>query len=311
MPTLMKKLVILQSATVAEQANALIDTGASFSFVQEALAVKLGGMSPLPQVMMFTLGDGNRLQITHGITLSLMIDGMHLLDTFLVLPGDGVEQVVLGATTLRKFGLKVDVAKDAVYAALTLNDTTINVQEVPMSEKLKALLLKLGIEVTDAMTEDQALAVLEAKATAKPATAPASLAVLAMLGLAETATEPQVKGKIMALQHRADVVPAEQFNQLQANLHDRDIRDTVDSALREGKITPAERVWADSEARKDLPAFQAFLAERPKVVPVGTKLPDAPTQQQHQAKVGDNELAIFAQLGVTVEQVANANPKVA
>lgn len=312
MPTLMNKICLAtgdkQSATI----SCLVDTGASFSFVREALADGLGTIVPLPRPMIFTLGDGNTISIDKAITLNLQLEGgVTVTDTFMVI-AQGVEQCVLGAGTMRKFGLKIDMERSQIYAAIITTNTKPTKRQEDSMEKLKALCAKFGISAPEGMTEEQALAGIEAKlATPMPATKPASLAVLKELELPETATEPEITGKIVALKHPGNVVSAEVHNAVLAQLKAKEVESAVTTALQSGKIAPSELTWCEKMAEEDLPKFAAFIATRGKVVPIASKLPEQKQEQKHQAKVGDDELAIFAQLGVTVEEVVKANPKTA
>lgn len=307
MPDLVKTAFV-KGDKAEQQTTVLVDTGASYSFVARAVAAACGTITKLPTPMKFTVADGRGMTVEDTVMLTLLIDGMTITDNFMVME-KGVDDVILGIATMNKFRLKVDPAKELIYAAITTNDTpTPNMEEIAMSEKLKATCAKLGISTPEGMTEEQALTAIEAKmSTPPPAAKPASLAVLKELELPETATEAEIAGKIVALKHPGNVVSAEVHNAVLAALKAQEVKSAVRAALQEGMIAPSELAWCEKMAEEDLPKFGAFIATRGKVVPVATKLPAQ--EQTHQLKVGDDELAIFAQLGVTVEQVAKANPQ--
>lgn len=309
MPNL-KMPVLLSGDKDKVNASALVDTGASFSFVTRSVAEKIGTITMMPTPQKFTLGNGGMIVINEQVTLEMQIEGLLIADNFMVID-QAPDEVILGLATMNKYRLRIDPARETLYAVLTTTDTpTPNMEEQTMSEKLKATCAKLGIIVSEGMTEDAALAAIEAKiATPPPAAKPASLAVLKELELPESATEAEIAGKIVALKHPGNVVSAEVHNAVLAQLKAQEVKSAVQTALQEGKIAPSELPWCEAMAKEDLPKFSAFIATRGKVVPIATKLPEQ--EQKHQAKVGDEELAIFAQLGVTVEQVVKANPQAA
>lgn len=282
----------------------LFDTGASHSFVRRALAEQVAQIQRLPSPFRFTLGDGRPLVIDEIAALTIDIGGTPVLDTFMVFPGDGLEDVVLGASTMRKFGLKLDLEHSTVYAEMREQGVDgRSHEEVRMQEVLKRIFARLGKEVSDELTDDDAISMIVemCQASPPPPLYKMSQEVLSLLDLDERADETAVRGKIMALKHRADVVPAEQFYALQAQLRERDVRDTVEHGIRDGKLMPAERDWALAEASKDLDVFKAFLANRPKVTPVGNTLPPAPNKQP---VIDDVQRHMNEQLGLSQEVFA-------
>lgn len=312
MPTLLITTASIRGDKAASDAKVLFDTGASFSFVRRDVAERSGTITKLPTPLRFTLGDGNQIEITDTVVLSLMVGNQQVMDNFMVIDS-GVEEIVLGAATMRKFGLKIDLEHSAVYAALNedakleTRNSKFTVEEVPMDEKLKTLMARLGLTVADGMTDDQAIEAIAAKATApvpeKPAIPVASPAILALIECNADASDAEVRGKIMALKNPGNVVPAQELVALKAQLHERDISDTVNGALAEGKLTPAEKEWALGQAKADLPAFKAFVAHRPQQVPLNVTLPrDEP--QAAAAKIDDTQVLINKQLGISNETFA-------
>ena len=172
-----------------------------------------------------------------------------------------------------------------------------------MNEKLKMLMARLGLTVADGMTDDQAMEAIAAKANEKPTPQVASPAILALIECPATATESEVKGKIMALKNPGNVVPAQEMVALRAQLHERDISDTVNGALADGKLTPAEKAWALGQAKADLPAFKAFIAHRPQQVPLNMTLPREEPQAAA-AKIDETQALINKQLGISNETFA-------
>lgn len=266
-------------------ANVLIDTGASFSFVRRDVAEAVSAIIALPRPLRVELGDGSVVELSETAILGVEVAGLNAVDNFIVMP-QLLEEVVLGAGTMRKYALKLDMETSAIFAALEIDpalpQTTDSKKTAPfqpsrkefaMNEHLNALCLKFGIDVREGMTDEQAAAAIEAKAKA-PATVVAAPAVLAALGVPADASLDQVHGKILSLTHRADVVPVADFNALKAQLHEREKADAVRAAVDAGKLYAHEveswRKKLDS-GEITLAAFNSFIADRHKLVPIGEK----------------------------------------
>lgn len=180
---------------------------------------------------------------------------------------------------LRGFARALNVSFEQLRKLLPKEPLMIN-------EILARIFARLGRPVSDALTDEDAINMLVDLCQPQPY-AVASMPILTLLGLTKDATEAQVQGKIMVLQNRADVVPATELAALQAQLRTRDQRDAVAHALAEGKIYPAEKaIWEANLASGQitLGAFAAFVAERPKLMPIAEKLPHAPQEKIETAK---------------------------
>jgi len=65
----------------------------------------------------------------------------------------------------------------------------------------------------------------------------------------------------------------EEMAALKARLSEEVVSRVVEEALSAGKISPAQHAWAVEYCRRDLESFQSYVAQAPKVVPVGERLP--------------------------------------
>lgn len=95
--------------------------------------------------------------------------------------------------------------------------------------------------------------------------------VLDALGLAEGAAEAEVTGTIMAMKQSHDGIEAltTQLGRLTEQLRKRDADDieaVVNSAVEDGKITPAQKDWALDYAKRDAEGFKVFVAKAPRIV---------------------------------------------
>ena len=94
------------SAEKAVTVRMLVDTGATFSVISEALARAIG-IKRLRRSVPITLADGRRVKLDAGVAI-FRIEGREAPATILV--GD-VEEPILGVETLEALGLTVDPRK--------------------------------------------------------------------------------------------------------------------------------------------------------------------------------------------------------
>lgn len=288
-------------------ASVMFDTGAHDSFISRALAERIATVVKLAQPIDFTLGDNSNMTVTHTAIVSLRIGSQTITDNFMV--SDGlVHEVILGASTLRKYQMKIDMGRDAVLANITHESGR---KESFMKEFLKKLFSTLGIKESEEVNEDKAIELIKEKAIetkdinlAKIVAAPG---VLALLELKAEATEAEVKGKILALKSPGNVVPREEYETLLAKMHEQEIEQVVNNAIAvEGKLYAHEREWALTEAKKDIDTFKAFVSNRPKVVPIKTQLPKKKDDKTLGA-IDETQAEINRQLGISEETFKKYN----
>jgi phage I-like protein len=94
----------------------------------------------------------------------------------------------------------------------------------------------------------------------------------------------EIKGAVLALKASPDVIARLQgeVDQLKAERASEAAEKQFELALRAGKITPAMREWALNYAKNDPQGFEAYVANAPKIVPIGEEL-------DHQSKEGAGE----------------------
>lgn len=104
----------------------------------------------------------------------------------------------------------------------------------------------------------------------------ANKGILDALGLAATATESEIVGTIEAMKQSHtkidDVV--KELSTLKAGLTQRDADGAVEMAMKEGKITPAQKDWALEYAKRDIEGFKVFVSKAPVVVIEGKVVTD-------------------------------------
>lgn len=104
----------------------------------------------------------------------------------------------------------------------------------------------------------------------------------------------------MELKGTADKTKDEMILELKRRMDERDAEELVTMALKQGKISAAQKAWAKEYALKDAEGFQAFVAKAPAVVPIG-KTGSAGYQKEET----DTELdpKILKNLGVSMEDI--------
>ena len=181
-------------------------------------------------------------------------------------------------------------------------------QEEELKMNMKELAIMLGLP-EDATEEDikKTIATLKANLEANKAnnekkegcveTVPvANSVVLSLLGLEKEAKTEDVAAAVMALKAGAG---NEEILALKEELKQRNAEDMVQMALKEGKITAAQKDWAKEYALSDKEGFQSFIDKAPVVVSQGKmELKDAPTTNKQ-----DYDMEILKNCGISKEDV--------
>lgn len=183
---------------------------------------------------------------------------------------------------------------------LNLEDDDEEVSE--NMEFMKQLAVKLGLD--ENATEEQIMQKLGELMQNAGTTVSANKEVLSLLDLKDDAKLEDVKGKIIALKNPSGYVSVEDFNKLKQTLEMKDRDELVKLALTGGKITPAQKEWADMYALKDPTGFKNFIDKAPQVVPLGQVV----NNDTPKVTVPDEcQVSVNKMLGITDEQFKKAN----
>ncbi len=160
----------------------------------------------------------------------------------------------------------------------------------------KEMLKRLGLPET--ATEQDAIAAINK--LAEPVQTIANKAVLTALGLADTATEAEITGTIMAMKQSHTQVGdlSNELAALKTGMNAKDAAEAVALAMKEGKITPAQKDWADKYAKDDLEGFKVFVAKAPVVVFQGKIVGE---DKKPEGSLDDTQLAVNKQMGIDEE----------
>ena len=214
---------------------------------------------------------------------------------------------ILSALALKDDATETD-ARTAIAALKTLKVSEAPLVPTP-SVTFAGVFSKLGITARADLTEPQAIDLIAAQVKKPvPATAVAAKGVLAVLDMPDTATEEEVVGALLALKYPGNVVTAEQHRDLESQHREYKLNTMVDSALRAGKLTPAEKAWAlekvkewDALGLDGISTLEQFLGKRPKLMPIGERLPMHTVATD--MGLDEDTLKIARQMGVTTEML--------
>jgi gag-polyprotein putative aspartyl protease len=93
---------------------ALFDTGSTYSCIREDLAAQVGLLDRLPESRYFgTASENQYLKVENGMRLDFEVNEINLSDEFMVVPRLS-EEVIIGATTMQKWRIKLDFEHDTV-----------------------------------------------------------------------------------------------------------------------------------------------------------------------------------------------------
>jgi len=167
------------------------------------------------------------------------------------------------------------------------------------SEFLKLSAKECGL--SEASTADQVIASIRTI----PARADEAKEIRGALDLKEESSKSEVIASIHALRQRPDATVVQEIASLKARIAERDRDDLVAAALKEGKITPAQKEWAEKYALADAEGFRLFVAKAPQVVPIdGSKIIGDKAGQS----LDDAQLQINKMLGISEDTWKKHNP---
>lgn len=179
-----------------------------------------------------------------------------------------------------------------------------------MDMKKLAALLGLGPDATEEQIAEAVQAMLAENKTLKESkqsgeeTTVSNKAVCELLGLKAGAPAEDVTAKIMELKSGTidGVNVLEELKAMKQQTARRDADEAVTLALKAGKITPAQKDWAQSYALSDPKGFSAFTEKAPQVVPMGEFLPESSLELK--ADAPDETTALVCKLlGVSQEDL--------
>ena len=115
------------------------------------------------------------------------------------------------------------------------------------------------------------------------------------LGLSDSANSGEAAAVILAMKQgdANGAILTGKVKTLEDTLRKRDADEVVALAMKEGKITPAQREWADKYATNDLEGFRTFVSKAPVVIPTGTLTTDEVNPGNHDAVTIANKATAY------------------
>lgn len=125
------------------------------------------------------------------------------------------------------------------------------------------------------------------------------------LGLKEGASLSEAKATVLALKQPGNVVSMTEFQGLKKRLAEKDRDELVALAMKEGKITAAQKEWAEKYALEDAEGFKVFVMKAPVVVPPGSIAGGGAVMKP--GEIDEQQALINKQLGITNETFKKHN----
>ena len=109
-----QKEIKLVGSKGEKKVEAIFDSGATYSCIDPELARRLEVVSPLPEPMDFGTAEKKRkVTANERVILNFYIDGYRFSDEFMLIPHLS-EEVIIGASTLQKWRMKLNFETDEV-----------------------------------------------------------------------------------------------------------------------------------------------------------------------------------------------------
>lgn len=224
------------------------------------------------------------------------------------------------AFCLHSVALTNTPAIDGMFAIANSEDIDIEDDNVSDKEggknkmELQVLIKLLGLD--EKATEEQVKEALEKLVTTKTEEGQpkkqegeekdgegqviANSTILTLLGLQDSAKTEDVAAKIISLKNGGDGI-ATQFLAMKQQMEEKEASESVELALKEGKISASQSEWAKNYALKDPDGFKKFMEKAPKAVPMGRM--DFVAAPKSKLKDEDVDVLVLKNLGFNEEEI--------
>ncbi len=179
------------------------------------------------------------------------------------------------------------------------------------NDDMKWLIKLLGLpeDATEAQIKTAAEQVVNKARAADDATVQvANKAVLEALGIEGLPSESEILGTIAAMkqgQEQAGTL-ATKVAELETKINKRDAADLVAQAIQAGKITPAQKDWAEKYAETDPEGFKVFVSKASVVVQTGNLAGGA--KPGDGGSIDEIQQLVNKQMGIDEETFKKFNP---
>jgi phage I-like protein len=130
--------------------------------------------------------------------------------------------------------------------------------------------------------------------------------VIEALGLKENASLSEALGTVEAMKQGSSQAGelSKRVSEFETRLLLKEAEELAAQAMKEGKISPSQKEWAQEYAGRDPEGFRAFVAKAPVVVPLGEA---AGMSVRHAVSVDGLQLSVNRALGVDDETFTKHN----
>ncbi|MBI4822656.1 MAG: phage protease [Nitrospirae bacterium] len=163
-------------------------------------------------------------------------------------------------------GLTNQPAIDGMVPIVNKDSEQVGITEIRKEVSMEKLLEVLGLNPDT--TEDSAISVVQTLKSQIKEISDFKSKIQSALGLNADATLSEVTGTVMAMkqsQRYADDL-VKRVSELETQLRKRDADELVTQAMKEGKVTPAQKDWAMDYAETDIEGFKVFVSKAPIVI---------------------------------------------
>lgn len=199
------------------------------------------------------------------------------------------------AVILHSAALTNTPAISGMFAIVNSSDIEGGFEEMDFAMEIRKL---LGVD--ESTSDEDVVKKVKSLIDAAPAGTElvANKTILGLLDLDQSSKTEDVSAAIMALKQPSNFVPKADYESVKKRLDEKDADELVEKALKDGKITAAQKSWATEYALKDKTGFEKFVEKAPKAVPMG-ELGDGKAQKTK--SFDETTMAVCKQMGLSKE----------
>lgn len=199
------------------------------------------------------------------------------------------------AVILNSVALTNTPAISGMFAIVNSSDIEGGFEEMDFAMEIRKL---LGVD--ESTSDEDVVKKVKSLIDAAPAGTElvANKTILGLLDLDQSSKTEDVSAAIMALKQPSNFVPKADYESVKKRLDEKDADELVEKALKDGKITAAQKPWATEYALKDKTGFEKFVEKAPKAVPMG-ELGDSEAQKTK--SLDETTMAVCKQMGLSKE----------
>ncbi|MDI3480799.1 MAG: hypothetical protein PWQ97_454 [Tepidanaerobacteraceae bacterium] len=179
----------------------------------------------------------------------------------------------------------------------------VNKNDVMEEDKMDLKELKKKLGLAEDATEEDIIKAVEILANSNKYLKVFKDETLKAMELNADAKIEDIRAKVISLKNPSGYVSIQEFNQLKEKLQKKETAELVEMALKQGKVTPAQKEWAEKYAEKDPDGFKVFVEKAPVVVPLN-KITDS--KDSDKPIIDDTQMLVNKMLGISDDEFKKA-----